>query len=197
MYFPLTLDSKRIITLPNGEQIVDLTDQTLKYNDQDVTVFNTVYCSKEMVMRADYIAQLTYNDSGKTEYLLKFNNISNPFSLNEGDAVMLPDSFDARTHFKAKNKYAEQRKKIRDQFIDKSKVTVVDKTLTEFDERKKVNLPPNYAKEGDKEIVIGNGIIKFGPNVTKNSKSTNVQESKLTKERQEFLNRIKDLKKNG
>jgi len=195
MYFPLTIDSKRIITLPDGNKIVDLTHQTLSYKERDVTIFNTIYCSKEMVMRADYIAQLTYNDPGKTEYILKFNKISNPFSLNEGDSVMLPDSFNARNHFKVANKYEERRKRIRNQFIDKSKATTVDKNLSEFDERKKVNLPPNYAKEGDKEIIVANGIIKFGPYVSNKQKNANIQEDKMTKERREFLDRIKDLTK--
>lgn len=193
MNFPLTIDSKRKFTLPDGTEIVDLTQQTLEYEYEDVIVYNSFYCTSQMNMRADKIAQIVYSDKNKTEYILKFNNISNPFSIEEGDLISIPESLNAREHFKIKGEIEEIRENLRKQFIDESKLIYKDEKLTEFDKRQTVNLPPNFSKESDKAITIKNGEIIFGENISK-TKNEDEETDNITLDKKRFISKIKTIK---
>lgn len=94
--FKKTIDSKPLIRLEDGTLIKDLT----------VSIFNnganTGQISYELfkapasaACRPDLISILYYGTEEETEFVLKFNGISNPFRLNPGDIVMLPSKTDA------------------------------------------------------------------------------------------------------
>lgn len=197
---PNTIDKKPLYQKEDGTVIVDLTKQSVKLvTDQPMTGYYLV--SDETAMRIDAISQITLGTIDNTEKMLKFNDISNPFTVDVGDLLFIPDLMYAKLNMTSNNNTDQQKLDIRNQYIDPEKESKLDPTLGKFDKRNKPKkadpskstppLPPNFANIGDKEIEIRGGKIFFGPNVSKNG---NECEEPLSKS--EFLaklikNRIK------
>lgn len=159
-----SLDKKRIEDdkLRMTEPFVLFADNQLELGEHTV--------SSDEVGRPDLIALKYYGDADFTEIILKYNNISNPFSINEGDELIIPINGEMLKKWKPVKKIGEgetSEKSIRDQFIDQKRLTVSDKKRIEYLQKKasekengsKQILPPNILKEGDSNIRIDNDII--------------------------------------
>lgn len=197
---PKTVDQKPIYQKDDGTEIIDLIEQSMKLVvPQAVTGYYLV--DNDTAMRIDAITQITLGAIDHTEKMLKFNDISNPFTINVGDLLFIPDLMIARLNMGGNGSRTKQKLDIRNQYIDPSKESKLDPTLGKFNIRNKPKkadpskstppLPPNFANIGEKEIEIKGGKIFFGPNVSKNG---NECEEPLSKS--EFLaklikNRIK------
>jgi hypothetical protein len=207
---PITVDAKPIIqqtinvwTVENGVAratqtsnvpIVDLAQQSVDMQvDQPMT--NFVLVNEETSMRIDVISQIALGSTIQLEKMLKFNDISNPFTIDVGDLLFVPDLVYANINMKSSSAGTQQKLDIRNQYIDPEKESKLDPTLGKFDQRNKPKaadpsktappLPPNFANIGDKEIEIKGGKIYFGPNVSKNSQEC---DEPLTKS--EFLAKL-------
>jgi len=133
--------------------------------------------------------------TAQTEKMLKFNDISNPFTIDTGDLLFVPDPIYANINMKFGTAAEKQKFDIRNQYIDPEKISKLDPTLGKFDNRNKPKkadpskttppLPPNFANFGDKEIEIKGGKIYFGSAVSKNSNEVNAPLSKT-----EFLSKL-------
>ena len=188
MNFYKTVDSKPVITDKNGEDIRDLTTRSLK--DNDFAYVDAMLCPAEFVMRPDLIAHLKLGSVHKTEILLKGNEISNPFAVDENDFFLIPELVTAEDKFVTTLVSGDPRKIIKKQYIDpkKSEIKNTGDNYDDYKDREKTSLPPNYAKEGEKEFVLSNGKIILGSNTGKAAES----DVPLTKER--FINRIKKVR---
>lgn len=191
---PATVDSKPVITLDDGTEILDLTQQSLDIK-QDQPMINFVLVNDETAMRVDAISQIALSSVIHTEKMLKFNDISNPFIIDVGDILFVPDLVYANINMRGGSGRDRQKFDLREQYIDPEKISKLDPTLGKFDQRNKPKkadpskttppLPPNFANIGEKEIEIKGGKIYFGPNV---SKDRNECEEPLTKS--EFLAKL-------
>jgi len=174
--------------------MVDLAQQSVDMQvNQPMT--NFVLVNNETSMRMDVISQIALGSTIQLEKMLKFNDISNPFIIDVGDLLFVPDLLYANINMKNSGAGAQQKLDIRNQYIDPEKESKLDPTLGKFDQRNKPKaadpsktaspLPPNFANIGDKEIEIKGGKIYFGPNVSKNGQECN---EPLTKS--EFLAKL-------
>ena len=100
--------------------------------------------------------------------ILKWNGISNPFIIAEGDVLEIPINTSVLATIKTIKLVGPANQiSIRDQFVDTKRLPVKDAKRIEYLQRKatqKVNgskqiLPPNVLKEGENHISIGNGTI--------------------------------------
>lgn len=192
MKFPKTLDAKPTIIDSNDNEIIDLTFSTIK--NPNFAFVDMIRCTADQEMRPDLIAQLAFNTLDRMEELLKSNDVSNPFSIEAGDVFLVPDLLMNEENFSSIGVLSDIRTKIKKQYIDSTKAPDTEKianTLTEFKEREKTALPPNFAKDGDKEMLIKDGVIVFGPNVTRKKIK---QENLLATE--QYMEKIKSNKKN-
>lgn len=126
--------------------------------------------NSDEVCRIDLISLEYYKDASFVDFILKYNGISNPFSITEGDVLLIPTNEFATTRFipfKTINN-DDNKLSIRDQFISTKRLSVKDAKRVEYLKRKaalKVNgskeiLPPNIKGTGDgPNIKIGNGKI--------------------------------------
>jgi hypothetical protein len=159
-----SLDKKRIENdkLRMTEPFILFTDNQRELGEHTVSL--------DEVARPDLIALKYYKNIDFVEIILKYNNISNPFSINEGDVLIIPVSDDLLEQWKPVKKVGEGKtseKSVRDQFVDQKRLTVVDKKRIEYLQKKasekengsKQILPPNILKEGDSNIRIDNDII--------------------------------------
>lgn len=193
-----TQDSKPIIKDRQGAEIVnfiekDMLSSQIGYRPIIIDYF---LVTADDVMRSDIIAQKMYGYLSALEGILKFNGISNPFSIEEGDVLYTFDVPSMNANMRSGRTVNATKTDIRDQYITPEKKSTVDPALRAFDKRdtpRKPNsakgnqpaLPPNYAAFGDTELQIRNGKIVFGPNVTKQDEDCDKPLSKS-----EFISRL-------
>jgi len=167
-----TILSKYSVTKKNGDVLPDLTRSSINGSRKDeLRSINRFIVDEETVMRPDLIAVALYNDQNMLDLLLKYNAISNPFSLYVGQILYAPDS-------EALNKILLKPsviKDIGDTEVDDAESIFIDpktdKDKNRLDLLKKQNkggevLPSNVNKKGDKNIKIKNGKLVFGEDVT-------------------------------
>jgi len=174
--FSNTLDTKPFFVRPDGEKIRDLTQTIFELKNRNYLTYNVYKVPKEYTMRPDLISQSVYNNSAYAEIILKYNGISNPFSIDEGDVILIPDLNSAQQKIKTPGARTEIDKatKIRNsyKYIDPLKRPVKGEDLKKFDERKVTGgnlkggeLPPNIAEEGTSQITKRGGRVYFGEGV--------------------------------
>ena len=194
--FSSTQDSKPIIRDKNGDEFVDFLQKDIVVGDPSQAPMGIDFylVTKNTEMRIDLISKDMYSvDNDYVERILKFNAISNPLSIEEGDLLVIYDPFSLTRNLRTTSDAQKISDEVRRQYITPEKKSTVDPNLQAFDKRNKspkpavesTNLPPNYADFGDQEIEIRGGKIYFGPNV---SKSKEACEEPLSKS--EFIARL-------
>ena len=155
----------------NNKKIVDgrfkFTKPTLVFLDTNETIAEHTV-TEDQVGRIDLISLRYYRNADYCDYILKWNGISNPFSIKLGDVLNIPNHREALQIVKEiKILNTSNEPSIRDQFVDTKRLPVKDAKRIEYLQRKatqkpngaKQILPPNILKEGDTNIKIGNGKI--------------------------------------
>ena len=168
--FSNSLDNKPAFTRPDGFQIKDLTASMFNMNVKNYIKYSIYKVPKEFEMRPDLISGAVYNDSLYAELILKYNGISNPFTIQEGDMILIPSLDSMRTIMaKTSGSAVDGAKAIRNsyKYIDPLKIPKADGT---FQNRQLINapdgaLPPNIAQEGAAQITYRNGRVYFGAGV--------------------------------
>jgi hypothetical protein len=148
------------------------------FQTNDYFNFSIYRVPSDYEMRPDLISQAMYNNTLYTEYILKYNGISNPFTISRGDVISVPnlDSAKKNTKNRTDEKEGADAKKIRNsyKYIDPTKIPKRDGNIEDFnsrnlsakkDELSDGALPPNIAQEGEKGITYRNGRVFFGENI--------------------------------
>jgi len=170
-----SIDRKPLFQKPDGTVIRDLTQTMFDFKTNDYFNFSIYRVPFDYQMRPDLISQAMYNNTLYTEYILKYNGISNPFTIDQGDVIAVPNLDSAKSNTKSRSDELEgsDAKRIRNsyKYIDPTKIPKRDGNIDEFDNRnlnKKLSdgaLPPNIAEEGEKGITYRNGRVYFGENI--------------------------------
>jgi hypothetical protein len=157
-----SIDNKKI-----KDDKVRLGEPYVIFPEETQTIATHIVTADE-VCRIDMISKIYYNDEDASELILKFNNISNPFSINEGDVLNIPP-LDIK--FKAwktiKEAGTSKETSIKDQFIDSKRLTVKDAGRASYLKKKAAEkqngstqiVPPNILKDGEKNIDINGDTI--------------------------------------
>jgi hypothetical protein len=186
--FKNTLDNKPIFKKADGLQIRDLTKSIFDYNQQNFVTFSAYKVPKEYVMRPDLISQAVYNDTAYTELILKYNGISNPFSIDQDDVILIPSLDSAKENLVQRidpnlgDVAHELRKTYK--YIDPTKQPKKNDIKNNFDNRnltagnsntdangnsddvlKDGALPPNISDPGTSQIDVRNGRVYFGESI--------------------------------
>ena len=153
--------------------IWDLTKSSVSYKNVNVNVDIVYMVPEDMQMRPDLLAYRKYGKEGSFGSVLKFNGISNPFSLSEGFFLYMPTETSIQQAFDAKKKLdkggntnsspAQAFRKSQE-----SKIVKPSEGRSKFLESKIKNppgqvLPPNLRQEDERSTVRKNGFIVFGP----------------------------------
>lgn len=183
--FQNSLDNKPVIVDANGEKIKDLTASMFGKGGANVISFSLYRVPMGYEMRPDLISQSAYNNTLYAEYILKYNGISNPFTIGPNDVILIPDLDSAKnsTENRTETTGTSSDRTIRDsyKYIDPTKVPAKDSNIVNFDNRlfrdpDKVQdgaLPPNIAPEGEKNITYRNGRVYFGEGIGESACLTN------------------------
>jgi hypothetical protein len=168
MLFSKILMSKKVFTISTGEVILDLISSTFKFGENRTSA-GVIIVNNDEIMRPDLVAERIYSDQGNWDAILKFNGVSNPFSLDEGEVILAPpfktlgSTIGPPTEVFEKGK--EPAKKNETEIITPK--TKKDKKRLES-LRTKVSevVPPNVNLTGAKNIKVENGVITFGGDMT-------------------------------
>lgn len=157
----------------NGDTVIDLTRRGISFKGVTVNQGRTYIVENGIEMRPDLISKVCYQTNSLLCMLMKYNGISNPFSINEGDILKIPNgevlsslkSEPALINGSNDNWITSTRKKNK-KAISKIK-TLQDSNRVEYLQKlnEKPSLtPPNIAK--DTSVKVVNGKIIFGTDVT-------------------------------
>ncbi len=162
-----TLNNKRI---ENGKVI--MTEPTVLFAN-GTGLIGSFTVDSEYAGRIDLIALQLYGTASKADYILKYNGISNPFSIEEGDVLLIPYHDVVLQSWKNKPaSKTEDGNIIRNKFLSTKRLTEQDQKRIEYLQRKASEyengaseiLPPNVLKTGKTNVVIKNGILTInGP----------------------------------
>lgn len=158
-----SIDNKRL-----KADKIRITEPTALFKG-DVRTLYVHEVNETQVGRIDLISIEYYGSADYSDLILKYNNISNPFSITQGDVLNIPDRT-ALKEFKEIKPVGDQKEienPIRQQFLDTKRLTPKDANRIEYLKKKaseKENgaqpLPPNILPEGDSNLDIeGDTII--------------------------------------
>lgn len=172
---------RKPIIKKNNEEIIDITSGSVQYISDNPYIIRQIIVSEDMAMRPDLISKVAYGRIDYIDVLLKFNGISNPYSLNYGDLILVPELpylIKSLVNPSKQNDYLD----VINQYVDPNKKYEIDSNKIEYDENikklfkssnakfVKIPLPPNFAQPGSKEgRFIDNNNILLGGDVTKNN----------------------------
>lgn len=155
----------------NDEIIRDLTARSIEFTPR-MSVQSTGIVSEDLAMRMDLVSKVYFKNSNKMDILLKFNGISNPFSLDEGDIVLIPNEDDMKSALlpKTGKDNATNKEELITKFFDPDRMSKKDKKRLDYLKEKsanlangsETNLPPNFAEPGGKELQVIDGLVVFG-----------------------------------
>jgi hypothetical protein len=134
----------------------------LDRKDQLITERHTV--EEDEAGRPDLIAIKYYGEHAMTDVLLKFNGISDPFSINSGDVIMIPPV--GIGYYKLERPTTTEDNPIKQLYMDTKNLPKEDANRLEVLKRKynKENLlPPNVIPSGKKAYkFLPGGAVQFG-----------------------------------
>lgn len=162
-----TIENKPVRVI-NGEEIVDLTFKSVN-TDVNPGYARVILVTREMVMRPDLVSHMYCGSHNKVGSLLKINSISNPFSVDEGDVLFIPDSQTLRDIVAkpAEAETSEIRKSFRKQLQER--ISQVSEQRKEYLNSVQISsaavLPPNVIKEGDEQFKVLDGKLIFGSDI--------------------------------
>lgn len=156
------LSRKKTIT-ENDIEKIDFTTASMKYSSDEPSIIDSFFIAEDMVMRIDLASYVAYGNTDYYDILLKFNGISNPFSLDRDMFILVPEAR-YMTDSMVNPQEIDLSNEIRKQYIDTTKNTSTNTARTKFDEAMKAlqakssnsnfsdyPLPPNISSPGSKE----------------------------------------------
>lgn len=145
-----------------------LSKGTVKFDTTtDTSTFRYHVVSADEEMRMDVISFNYYGTENFLDILCKFNNISNPFSLEAGQIIKVPNTPD---------KFYVQSDDIIDKGLIKATPNLIpvsqqdSNRLNYLKRLGRAVAPPNVTLPNDKNIKVENGRIIFGADITKVNK---------------------------
>ena len=165
------LRTKKLFTNLTGESIIDLISATFKYSVSPNSA-GTIIVNEYEVMRPDLISDRIYSNYENWDVILKFNGISNPFSLDFGEVLLAPPFNEISTMVSPPINVVEKGKEPAKKNESKLITPKTPKDKQRLDSlRTKVSevVPPNFNLTGSKNIKVVDGDVIFGGDMTQTS----------------------------
>ncbi len=152
--------------------VVQITRPTVLFAKIEGEAYTEHYVTKHEVCRVDLISLARYGTDSMGDIILKFNKISNPFSFNEGDIMLIPDRNIGLRNWKEIVGFdIPELNVIKAQFLETKRLTEKDAKRVEYLKKKaekkangsSIAAPPNILKPGDNNIQIAGGKISLNP----------------------------------
>ena len=171
----LTLKNRLIID-ETGEGYWDLTAPSFIY-DADLGVKSLHYVMQDQVGRMDKISYKYFGSGEFVDAICVVNNIFNPFSVNEGDILVIPNLSRTDLVYKRPNPVSRPNA-VQEAYVDTGRQSEKDQSRIQRLIQKaktkeagvKQPMPPNMLQPGQESKTYGGGKIQLGTNL--NTRST-------------------------
>ena len=174
----LTLKNK-LTDDKTGEQYYDLTAPSFKYK-AELGIKALHYVTQDQAGRIDKVSITYFGVADYVDAICVVNNIFNPFTVSEGDVLVIPNLKDLGLVYKRPNP-AERPNETLSQYVNTDQQSEKDQSrvqrLTQKAKTKKngvkAPIPPNMLQQGQEAKTFEGGKIKLGANLpSRNSNST-------------------------
>lgn len=177
--FQHTLDSRKEIVDWEGNRLIDLFPSVFDFKSNQIENYNVYKVTENFVCRPDLVSLRYYGTTEKTEYILLYNGISNPFSLDKDDILMVPNPAQADAQMKnfnsestSMNQFGLNRtlaiknayKYISEKKFPKANANLAFDTSNIGDTSTKRGLPTYEVDTDAAAVVVRNGRVYFGQN---------------------------------
>lgn len=169
-----TIDNKPIFKKENGEEVRDLTATTFDMSKYVYSDYKVYKVSNSMVMRPDLLSNSAYGTTEYTEMVLKYNNISNPFSIDVDDLIVIPNKDNIMDVVLSSTTDVDDILRLKSyKYIDPTKFPKDNGITSNFDNRiptvsnMETVLPPNITDVNEEQISMRGGRVYFGENIGK------------------------------
>lgn len=146
-----------------GQSIVDLTRRSISFLKVKQRTGDIYIIEKELEMRPDLVAHAFTKDTSMTCYLMKYNDVSNPFSVYEGMVWRIPAADELGKMQAEPIDILAKRSRDKSDFI-KPKSKQDQKRIDYLKSKGALAVPTNVALDDSVKVV--NGRIIFGADVT-------------------------------
>jgi len=172
--------------------VLNIAKPSLMFDQIEGSEYTEHYITADEVCRVDLISLSEYGTDAMGDVILKFNNISNPFSFLEGDVMMIPDRSIGLKNWKDIVGFdIPELNQVKAQFLETKRLTKADVKRVEYlkaKSEKKANgssvpAPPNILKPGDSNIAIAGGKISLNPTAFANYKADTLRNKKFTEQK--------------
>ena len=168
------LKAKKFFTTSTNESAIDLMSSTFKYDEKGAAIGPT-FVGEDEVMRPDLLADKVYANIGYWDALLKYNGVSNPFSLDLGEVLLVPSVSLLKKMIVPPNIVPEKGttpSKTNEEKIMKPKSPQDKRRLETLRAKVPEVLPPNINLTGAQNVRVVDGKVIFGSNVTQSTETT-------------------------
>lgn len=161
-----TLKNKKISEI--DDKII-MTEPTLLFPDY-MSISRVFPVDAYYAGRIDLISLSVYNSADYVDQLLKFNGISNPFSVAEGDILYIPPMDVLQKTWKKPGIGVTDSNVVRDRFVETKRLPIKDQNRLDYLKRKaalkpngaKEILPPNVLPSDKQNVILENGTLTVG-----------------------------------
>lgn len=165
--------AKKTFTTAAGDVINDLISATFSFEAASGPSAGYIRVNEFEVMRPDLVSQRIYSDHQFYEPLLKYNGISNPFSLDFNEVLLAPPFKNLEATITAPRNIPE---KGTERAANNESKLVIPKTVKDkkrldaLKDKVKEIVPPNVNTAGSKNVKVRDGKVIFGEDVTQVNK---------------------------
>lgn len=184
--FKNTIDNKETIIDKNGNTIVNLVSSIFGKKVIAMNNYNSVRLTEFFQMRPDKVSFNEYGTTDNAEFILKYSGISNPFSLDKDDVLIIPEEGQAkaqmvdieeketnhnqvRNYYKFTNKDYESNSKSYDDLENKQIKSGVKDPTELYD-----YIVPYISEDGKAAVTIRNGRMYFGEDAGQSAVGTSL-----------------------
>jgi hypothetical protein len=164
---------KKVFTKSNGDTLADLISSTFSFIRSGGRSDGFIRVKEEEAMRPDLISVRMYGKHDYHDMLMKYNGISNPFSISPGEILIVPPFRDIEQMLIAPRVVPEKgqaRKASNEDKLLNPKTDKDRKRLEALKDRVKEIVPPNINTEGNRNVKVQDGRVIFGEDVTQVNK---------------------------
>ena len=160
------MDFKSLSNKNNDTSKLIMTQPTMMFFDLEGArkiYYKSHIVKEDEIVRPDLIALECYNDESYLDIILKFNGISDPFSIMPGETILIP--IQSIKYYTLERPVNYEDNPIKNQFIDTKRLSKKDKAKIERLKKKygkEELLPPNVVPSGQKTYEFDGEGIRLG-----------------------------------
>ena len=161
------MDFKTLLNKTYNTVKLIMTQPTMMFRNKDnAEIIAEHVVTEDDKVRPDLIALKYYGDHTKTDMILKFNRISDPFSIMPGEVILVPSPDTA--YYRLERPMSIEDNIVKRQFVDTKRLSEKDQRRIEA-LKKKYNketlLPPNVIPVGRKNYEFNGNQVRMGAQV--------------------------------